>query len=104
MKQIDELLDEVAQERGYADFFQIDMTLKDGDEQEIERLSIQLEATQRYYKQGKFVIPDPYVGDLNQKRISAYKDLGEQYNLKPSTVRDIFCEGIDWYIKAVKNI
>ena len=42
-------------------------------------------------------LPDHYAGELNTKRIKAYKTLHEQYNLEEGTVRDIFCKGADWY-------
>lgn len=42
-------------------------------------------------------LPDHYEGELNRKRIKAYKALHEQYNLEESTVRNIFCKGADWY-------
>jgi hypothetical protein len=42
-------------------------------------------------------LPDHYAGELNTKRIKAYKMLHEQYNLEEGTVRDIFCKGADWY-------
>lgn len=42
-------------------------------------------------------LPDHYEGELNTKRIKAYKALCEQYNLEEGTVRDIFCKGADWY-------
>lgn len=42
-------------------------------------------------------LPDHYAGELNTKRIKAYKVLHEQYNLEKGTVRDIFCKGADWY-------
>ena len=40
---------------------------------------------------------DVYSGDLNTERIKQYRLLHEQYNISESTVRDIFCKGIDWY-------
>jgi hypothetical protein len=46
-------------------------------------------------------LPDHYAGELNTKRIKAYKMLHEQYNLEEGTVRDIFCKGADWYKGAV---
>lgn len=46
---------------------------------------------------------DPYANDLNTKRIKAYKLLAEMYNVHESTVRDIFCKGIDWYIEQVQK-
>ena len=42
-------------------------------------------------------LPDHYAGDLNTKRIKAYKMLAEQYRVDESTVRDCFCKGADWY-------
>jgi hypothetical protein len=42
-------------------------------------------------------LPDHYVGELNTKRIKAYRLLHKQYNLEEGTVRDIFCKGADWY-------
>ena len=42
-------------------------------------------------------LPDHYAGELNTKRIKAYRLLHEQYNLDEGTVRDIFCKGADWY-------
>lgn len=42
-------------------------------------------------------LPDHYAGELNTNRIKAYKMLHEQYNLEEGTVRDIFCNGADWY-------
>ena len=42
-------------------------------------------------------LPDHYAGELNTKRIKAYRLLHEQYNLEEGTVRDIFCKGADWY-------
>jgi hypothetical protein len=42
-------------------------------------------------------LPDHYAGELNTKRIRAYKMLHKQYNIEEGTVRDIFCSGADWY-------
>lgn len=46
---------------------------------------------------------DPYSGELNTKRIRAYKVLAQQYNISELTVGKIFCEGIDWYLKEIKK-
>lgn len=35
-----------------------------------------------------------YEGELNEKRISAYKKLAENYRIQEGTVRDIFSQGI----------
>lgn len=47
--------------------------------------------------------PDHYAGELNTKRIKAYKALHEQYNLEEGTVRDIFCKGADWYKEQLEK-
>ena len=48
-------------------------------------------------------LPDHYAGELNTKRIKAYKILHEQYNVEEGTVRDIFCKGADWYKEQCKE-
>jgi hypothetical protein len=48
-------------------------------------------------------LPDHYAGELNTKRIKAYRLLHEKYNLEEGTVRDIFCEGADWYKKQCQE-
>lgn len=48
-------------------------------------------------------LPDHYAGELNTKRIKAYKMLAEQYIVDESTVRDCFCKGADWYKEQVEG-
>ena len=48
-------------------------------------------------------LPNHYAGELNTKRIKAYRLLHEQYNLEEGTVRDIFCKGADWYKDQIEK-
>lgn len=52
-------------------------------------------------------LPDIYSnignGNLNTKRIKAYQDLKELYNLEEGTIRDIFCKGADWYKEILEK-
>lgn len=59
------------------------------------RRIVAIPAVKSYTGEGKK--DDPYSGEMNTKRIAAYKKLADDYNLSEGTVRDIFCAGIDWY-------
>lgn len=47
---------------------------------------------------------DPYIGTLNEKRIQAYHKIANMYTCSPSSVRDIFCAGIDWYKSELEKL
>jgi len=49
-------------------------------------------------------LPDPYAGNLNEKRIQAYHKIANMYTCSPSSVRDIFCAGIDWYKSELEKL
>lgn len=49
------------------------------------------------------ILPDPYAKELNAQRIAAYRALAKEYNISESSVRDIFCKGVDWYKKVAEE-
>lgn len=57
--------------------------------------------TEKFKKSNKF--PDPYAGHLNTERIKAYRRLSELYDIDESTIRDVFCRGVDWYKEKAEN-
>lgn len=52
----------------------------------------------------KKTVDDFYEGDLNTKRIKAYSDLAEEYNVSPSVIRDVFSLGINFAIANLEEI
>lgn len=57
-------------------------------------------------------LPDPYAGQLNIERIAKYQSLFKRYgddlsnysyNELKSIIREVFCEGADWYKQEVEK-
>lgn len=49
----------------------------------------------------KIELPDIYEGNLNARRIHKYQQITQRYNIQEGFVRDIFCEGAEWYKNVV---
>jgi len=54
-------------------------------------------------KEGE-TLPNIYkLGELNTKRIAAYRKFAELYDVEEGTIRDAFCKGADWYKELIEN-
>lgn len=63
--------------------------------------SLETKGGKKFWKRKRAV--DFYAGELNTMRIAEYKKLNDVYDISESSIRDIFCRGIDFAVKIMNE-
>ena len=78
-------------------------TLRKNYEDKIQKPLAFLDFEIKKTEKNPIVFPDPYAGELNTERIAAYQKLKEEYRIEESSIRRIFCKGVDWYKQQLEE-
>lgn len=115
MTDIKRIKDTAAREFDYVDYAEFDKLLKSSNVELIMgKKKIPFNQPEKFIdrcielasekERERILAADPYANDLNGERIKACKRLAELYTISESSVRGIFCQGVDWYRKKLQSI